>query len=135
MSDARPTTHDPAAPPARALAGPSLVLIGAGHAALGAVAYRDSLAALLRGGVGSAGEGPWSPAETTARQRAFWFEVSGAALVLLGDAVRAQERRGQRPPRRLGWALGALAVLGGAAMPRSGFWALLVPAAVLARRG
>lgn len=131
----RRATDDRSAPPTRAIAGPSLVLIGAGHTALGAVAYRDSLAAMLRGGVGSAGEGAWSPAETARRQRAFWFEVSGVALVLLGDAVGAQERSVQRPPRRLGWAVGALAVLGGAAMPVSGFWALLVPAAVLVRRG
>ena len=135
MPDRPSATDDRSARPARAIAGPSLVLIGAAHTALGAVAHRDALAALVRGGVGSAGEGPRPPAETAARQRAFWFEVSGVALVLLGDAIGAQERRGQRPPRRLGWAVGTLAVLGGAAMPVSGFWALLVPAAALLRRG
>lgn len=101
MPDAPPTTDGPAAQPARAIAGPSLVLIGAGHTALGALAYRESLAALLRGGVGSAGEGEWSPTETAARQGAFWFEVSGAALVLLGDAVG--RRSAAASGRRAGW--------------------------------
>lgn len=113
------------------LAGPALVVIGAGHLAIGAVAFRGVFTGMVRDGWVDTVEGPGG---TVDRGRAFWFQVSGVALVLLGDAVAVRER-GVRPPTRVGWALGALALAGGAAVPRSGFWALLGPAAVLVLRG
>jgi hypothetical protein len=121
---------DRAARTDRPIAGPSLLVIGAGHLALGAVAFRRDLAGMVREGWVDTVEGPTGTAE---RGRAFWFQVSGVALVLLGDAVTAQER-GERAPARTGWALGALALTGAAALPRSGFWALLAPAAALVSR-
>lgn len=113
----------------RPLAGVSLLVIGAGHLVLGAVRYRRPLVDMVREGyVASLTRAELSPAASLERQRAFWFEVSGVGLVLLGVQTALLERQGVRPPQQTGWALGALAVAGGAALPTSGFWALLLPA-------
>ena len=112
-------------------AGVSLLVIGGGHVALGAVRYRRILGGMLRDGyVASLLHA--DPATALRRQRAFWFEVTGIGLVLLGAQTAQLERQGVRPPRQTGWALAGLAVAGGAALPASGFWALLLPAWLIA---
>lgn len=67
-------------------------------------------------------------------QRAFWFEATGTALLLFGTQTAMLDRQGVPTPRSTGWALAALAVAGGAALPASGFWTLLVPATLIAYR-
>lgn len=119
----------------RPWAGGSVLMIGAGHMALGAVRYRDAFRDMLRDGyVASLRGNDLAPAAGLQRQRAFWFEMTGVALLLLGAQTTVLERRGVRPPRSTGWALAAAALAGGAALPVSGFWALLVPAGLIAVR-
>ncbi|WAS96603.1 DUF6463 family protein [Nannocystis punicea] len=63
------------------------------------------------------------------REVVFWFLVAGVLMMIGGRALASLER--ERPlPREFGWWLLALALLGGLAIPVSGFW-LAVPMAAL----
>ena len=58
-----------------------------------------------------------------------WFVLFGAVLFIVGLAVTALERSNQaQVPASVGWSLLALALLGIALMPASGFYLVLVPA-------
>ncbi|RBY77261.1 hypothetical protein DQ238_15315 [Geodermatophilus sp. TF02-6] len=128
----------PAAPPARhprPVVGVSLLTISAAHLALGAVAHCRTFAAMAADGlVGSLDPAPGAPESAARRGNAFWFETTGVALLLLGGLTDRLERQGHPLPPGLGWGLGATALLGGAVVPVSGVWTLLVPAAVVLTR-
>lgn len=58
-----------------------------------------------------------------------WFVLFGALLFVCGLAVAMLEQAtGGLPPKPLGWSLLALALLGVALMPASGFWLAFPPA-------
>ena len=58
-----------------------------------------------------------------------WFVLFGAVLFIIGLAVSALEQSNQAQlPSSVGWSLLALALLGIALMPASGFYFVLVPA-------
>lgn len=67
------------------------------------------------------------------RRAAFWFLVTGVVLLGTGELLRLLERAGP-VPARFGWALLALGLAGGLAIPASGFWLLVPQGAILLRR-
>lgn len=110
-------------------AGTLVIAIGVLHTvvglALGAVPLRGIAADGYVGAVESSFD----------RMAIFWFLAFGLALMLAGEAFRAMERSGERVPARLGWMLAAISLLGAAAIPASGFWLGLGPAALVIVRG
>lgn len=65
-----------------------------------------------------------------------WFVLSGALLFIVGLAVSALERSNPAQlPASVGWSLLALALLGIALMPASGFYFVLVPAVAVVLKG
>lgn len=116
-------------------AGTGLLVIGTAHLALAARRWGGTYARMARGGlVGSLQPAGGPEQERLRRAEGFWFGVTGVSLLLLGDLARSVERRGDDLPRSLGWGLAGTALLGGTVVPRSGFWALLLPAWAVLRR-
>lgn len=67
------------------------------------------------------------------REVVFWFLVAGVLMMLAGRALAVLERA--RPlPREFGWWLLGLGLLGGLAIPVSGFWIALPLAALVFAR-
>jgi hypothetical protein len=68
---------------------------------------------------------------------AAWFVLFGALLFVCGITIAALERASSDLlPKRIGWSLLFLAVLGVTLMPASGFWLAFPPAlAIIAGRG
>ncbi|PCC68560.1 DUF6463 family protein [Nannocystis exedens] len=67
------------------------------------------------------------------REVVFWFLVAGVLMMIGGRALARLER--ERPlPREFGGWLLALALLGGLAIPASGFWLALPMAALVFAR-
>lgn len=123
------TARLPSAPTSRPWKGPWLLAVAALHTAYAAAAFPEPLAALWRDGlVDSVGSDPLRGAVT-------WFVLFGAVLALLGLGVLQLERTRTTVPRTLGVGLLALALLGIALMPASGFWLALPPALALLRHG
>src|SRR4051812_47499371 len=97
----------------------TLMAIGAGHTAIGLVGYRSVVAAMAREGLVDSVRG------VPRREEALWFLTSGAGLVVTGRlAAFAEQRTGTLPPSTGALLLG-IGALGGAVLPRSGFWALI----------
>jgi hypothetical protein len=63
----------------------------------------------------------------------FWFMFFGVLMLLLGEALRLWERTTDLPAS-IGYGFGALSLAGAIAMPVSGFWLGLVPAALIVVR-
>lgn len=109
----------------RAWIGRWIVGVALIHILLSALVFRTVFEAILRKGVIDAvGSDP-----TTGL--AVWCVLFGGALLVVGLAVTALEKRssaGESLPRSIGWALLALALLGVALMPASGFWLAFPPA-------
>lgn len=124
----------PAASP-RPLVGPSLLVIGCAHLAVGAAKFPGPLAGMARDGVaGSMLRRHRTAGRNDGRETAFWFMATGAGLLLLGGLATADERRGRPLPHSLGYGLAALGLVGGAVNPVSPFWLFLGPAAAVLRR-
>ncbi len=103
--------------------GTLLRLTGLLHQAVGLLVAGDLVVAALRDGYVGAFE--------VDAQRAvmFWYFVSGFFMLFAGRALAEIER--ERPlPAGLGWWLLGIGVLGGLAIPLSGFW-LAVPQGLL----
>jgi Family of unknown function (DUF6463) len=101
------------------LVGTLITAIGAGHTAIGLVGYRSVVAAMAREGLVDSVRG------VPRREEALWFLTSGAGLVVAGRlAAFAEQRTGTLPPSTGALLLG-VGALGGAVLPRSGFWALI----------
>lgn len=123
------TAHLHSAPTSRPWKGPWLLAVAAMHTAYAAAAFPTTLTALWRDGlIDSVGRDPL-------RGAVAWFVLFGAVLALLGLGVLQLERTRAPVPRALGAGLLALALLGIALMPASGFWLALPPALALLRRG
>ena len=63
----------------------------------------------------------------------FWFLVCGWFMATTAMAVKPMHRAGFKPQANLGWQLIAIALVGGLAIPVSGFWTALIPGAMLIR--
>lgn len=61
----------------------------------------------------------------------FWFLMAGGFALLAGVLADHVERYDGELPASFGWGIAALALVGAAAVPLSGFWLLFVPAAVV----
>lgn len=116
----------------RPLVGWSLLIIAGLHVLSAPMIYPDSLRSTWEAGVVLAVEA--DPALIAERGVGFWYITAGLGVGLLGGVVRSVERRGDAPPRGLGWGLLAVTVWGVALMPASGFWAFLVPAVLTLRQ-
>lgn len=102
------------------------------HTALSLAVFHEVFASVLgRGVVDTVGN-------DAATGLAVWCVLFGGALLLCGLSISALERAspGAALPKPLGWGLLALALVGVALMPASGFWLAIPPAlAVLVRKG
>lgn len=107
-----------------------LLTVAAIHTVFAAVVFPPQLEEIVRRGViDSVGTDPMVGAVV-------WFVLFGAVLALLGWAVLLVERHMAPTPgalRPLGLGVLALALLGIALMPASGFWLVLPPALALCR--
>ncbi len=109
-----------------------LVWIALGHAALGAVLFREPLAAMLREGLVNT-IGPFGDFD---REAAFWFLVFSAMLLLWGQLVaHASERADARALGLVGWSMLGVGVAGALVMPVSGFWSVVGLAPLVLREG
>ena len=126
--------------------GSALILIGALHSFVGAWRFAPILGGMFRDGLFNtvrtgvvraavAGDGAWHGSLVMV-ERAFatWYLYTGFALVLLGLAVRALERRGDQPPGSLAAGLVAFAAVAVTVAPLSAGWLLLIPAAIILRQ-
>jgi hypothetical protein len=109
-------------------AGTALIAIGVLHTAVGLALGATPVGAILRDGYVGAVEGHMD------RMATAWFLLFGFVLMLAGDAIRTIEQLPAPVPPRLAYALAAIALLGGVAMPVSGFWLALIPVALILRR-
>lgn len=102
-----------------------LLAVAAIHTLFAAIVFPPQLEEIVRRGViDSVGTDPMAGAVA-------WFVLFGAVLALLGWAVLLIERHAAPAPgllRPLGLGVLALALLGIALMPASGFWLVLPPA-------
>lgn len=105
-----------------------LLTVAAIHTVFAAVVFLPQLEEIVRRGViDSVGSDPMVGAVA-------WFVLFGVVLALLGWAVLLVERHMAPAPgalRPLGLGVLALALLGIALMPASGFWLVLPPALAL----
>ena len=103
--------------------GTLLWLTGLLHQAVGLLLSGDLVAQVLRDGYVGAIE------VDVQRMVMFWFFVTGFEMLFAARALQEIER--ERPlPAAFGWWLLGIGVLGGLAIPPSGFW-LVVPQGVL----
>lgn len=113
----------------RRSAGHWLQVVSIGHGAIGAVIYRDVLADLAREKLLN------SVPERGDRAAAFWFMAAAPALWMGGRLLRSAEEHKDVPAQRAaGTVLTAVGVTGTAAMPKSGFPALVGLGGFLLRR-
>ena len=106
--------------------------IAAGHIAAAPAIYPESLRSTWRAGVLNAVER--DPSLVALRGVGFWYVTAGFGVALLGAIVRWGELRHGPVPRWFGAGLLAFAAWGVALMPKSGFWAFVVPAVFTLRR-
>lgn len=102
----------------------SVIGVGLIHLFLGILLFHAPLGEMLASGwVNSVGD------REPHRYLAFWFFIAGFITLLLGYLIDWVERVSRLPvPAALGWSLLAIAVVGAAASPVSGFWLLFIPA-------
>lgn len=110
-------------------AGSWVVAIGALHTVVMFALAGDYLWGMITDG--------WVNAvETDAmRMAAFWSLFFGFVMIGYGIALRELEASAGGPSRLHPWVLCVIAVAGGLALPASGFWLALGPAALLFRSG
>lgn len=99
-----------------------LQFLGIAHVGVGAVVYRNSLAAMAKDKLVNSVPDPHSD-----RAAAFWFVAAAPALWLSGRLLRSAEASGDvKAQRTVGRALVATGLTGAAVIPVSGFWAVAV---------
>ena len=108
-------------------AGSWVVTIGALHTLVMFVLAGDYLMGMITDGWVAAIE------PDPMRMAAFWSLFFGFVLIGYGFALRELEAAQGGPSRLHPWALGAIAIVGGLAIPASGFWLALGPAVLLFR--
>ncbi len=91
--------------------------LGAAHAVVGVVLYRQPLAQIARDGFVN------SVPDLGDRATAFWFMTAAPTLWLGGRLLRSAESLGDLAAQRsVGGVLTVTGVVGSAVMPTSGFW-------------
>lgn len=118
--------------------GTALVLLGAGHAVWGLIAYGRPLREIVRAGVvGSVGDGIFDTEhDRDARAAGFWFMFAAPLVSACGVMTEAALRAGDaRAVQVSGGTVLGLGVLGAAVIPRSGFPAAIPLGYWLLRRG
>ncbi|MBA3645245.1 MAG: hypothetical protein H0W63_03635 [Gemmatimonadaceae bacterium] len=102
----------------------SVIAVGLIHLFLGFLLFRNELRDIVAAGlVNSLGD------REPHRYLAFWFTFAGIVTVLLGYLIDWVEHVVRRPlPAGVGWSLLAMAIVGAAMSPVSGFWLLFIPA-------
>lgn len=101
--------------------------IAAVHCAVGVMLAPAPLRAIVESGVIGAVDPHLD------RIAIFWFMFFGVLMLLLGEALRLWERTTDLPAS-IGYGFGTLSLAGAMAMPVSGFWLGLIPAALIVAR-
>lgn len=99
--------------------------IGALHTVYAIAEYHKPLGLILRGGLIGAVE------DAPAKENAFWFLVSGLLTLFVGRLIHSLDTAQVRLPPTFIIGFLLLSVLCVAAVPHSGAWLLLLPAAAL----
>lgn len=107
--------------------GKILFIIGITHSCLGLFAFRDSIALMLHDNLLNT----ISMNSNAPKEAAFWFFITGLALMLIGALVNWIEPQAIGMPPFLPWSLAAITATGLIVMPVSGFGLLLIPVAGL----
>jgi hypothetical protein len=117
------------------LTGRLLMATAVGHAFVGVVLFRDSIAAIVDDGFVNAVQPPFYAGEPHFdRIAAFWFLLFSPVLFLLGQITnRAIERRDAPTLKLVGWNLMGIGVFGSVVLPISGNWILIALAAIVLR--
>jgi hypothetical protein len=117
------------------LSGRLLMVTAVGHALVGVVLFRQSLAAILADGLVNAIQPPFYAAEPHFdRIAAFWFLLFSPVLFLLGQITnRAVERKDSSILGLVGWNLLGIGLVGSVVLPVSGNWVLIALAAIVLR--
>jgi hypothetical protein len=106
----------------KAWIGKSLMAVGLGHTLYGLVAFHQVIfqftGELLFNTIGSSLD----------RRMTFWFFMTGFSLMIAGGLIDWIERRNLEMPWFLKWSFLAFTVVGCFMHPKSGLWALLIPA-------
>jgi len=111
-------------------AGDTLTVVGFLHTAVGLAKYHKTLGRMACEGVIDTVQGDHE------REAALWFLMCGASLMLTGRLARWTQLQNGMLPASTGPMLLGIGATGVALLPRSGFWALLVPAVLaFAARG
>ena len=106
-----------------------LQFLGAAHAAVGVVLYRQPLAEIAREGVVA------SVSDRGDRATAFWFMAAAPTLWLGGRLLRSAESNGDLAAQRAaGRVLAVTGAVGSAVMPVSGFWGVVAVGVASLRR-
>jgi len=106
----------------RPTAGDALTVVGVLHTTVGLAKYRRTLRKMAREGVIDTVKGDRE------REAALWFLTCGASLILTGRLARWTQLQTGTLPASTGTMLLGTGAAGAALLPRSGFWALFVPA-------
>ena len=104
--------------------GTAVTLLGLGHAAWAAVAYREPLRDIVRAGVvGAVGDGIFATAHSRGdRAAGFWFLFAAPLVALTGYLAEAALDDGNgRAVRVAGGTTLGLGLIGSVVIPRSGF--------------
>jgi hypothetical protein len=111
--------------------GKSVVAIGIVHCVVGLIVYRsvflEILGARLVNTVSLTGD--------LARAEAFWFLLTGVAMMIVGGMIDRMERLGQPLPPATRWGFAAVVFVGAVTMPVAGFWLGIVPVVGMIRAG
>lgn len=116
----------------RPLAGPLVLGIGTLHVLTGLVLHSRPLADMVGAGVVDTLQ-PDLSTMLLDREAAYWFEMAGALMLLLGALMTWVERR-MALPASFAWGLLAVAAVGILVSPVTGLWTVLAPAAVILSR-
>lgn len=101
--------------------GLTIIVIGVLHTLLSFVKFSGTFGEIISDGFFNSGVG-------AERGWAIWFMTTGIIFILLGLALNQLEQQKLHISKSIGWGLLFTAIIGGAIIPISGFWALLLPA-------
>jgi hypothetical protein len=107
----------------KAWIGKNLFIIGIGHSFVGLVAFRKTVALIINENILNT----ISINSNSPKEAAFWFLITGFALMIIGSLVNLIENNNIGMPAFLLWSLILITAIGVLMMPVSGFWLLLVP--------
>jgi quinol-cytochrome oxidoreductase complex cytochrome b subunit len=113
----------------KAWIGKSILAIGILHIIVGIIVFHDVLALLVSEKLVNT----ITLRQQPDRAEAFWFLLTGFALLIVGGLVDWIERNGVNAPAFLPWSFLSIIVVIGLMMPISGVWLFIVPTVGLFR--